>query len=624
MRKRAIILSFIICLPLPVAAQETSPDEQTTITVLGSGMAETIQTTGQPLTIIGGDEIARVQGGDIVRVLERAPGVAISRNGGPGAFTGVRLRGAEAEQLLVLIDGVRVADPASPAGGYDFANLLPASLGKIELLRGSNGTIWGSQALGGVLAAWTRFEPGLRASAEYGSRDTLYTTASAALEQGALELAADGAWYRTDGFSAAAAGSEPDGFRQWQAGGAGTLALAPGLGLRARVRYADSRLDIDGFPAPAFTLADTAEYQETRQLSALGGVEYRHGPLQLAGDWSAAATERDSFDPAAGASPIFSTRGHSDRLDLRGSWQVQAITLWFGGESEWTWYTATPTTRERARMAGGYAQLGYTAGPLSLNAGARVTGHSRFGSATTFGADASWRLGHGWRVRASFGEGFKAPTLFQLFSDFGNGALHPERSTSADIGIELNDRSARTYAAATLFRRDSERLIDFVSCLGTSTGLCAGRPNGTYANVGRARAQGGELEAGYRPSERLSARLAYSFVDARNRTPGSPQRGDRLARRPRHMLSIGGEWQPIEEGPRVGVDLRWVSGAFDDAANIVALKPYAVLDLTARWPVSEAVELYGRIENLWDERYQTAAGYASAPRGAFVGARMRL
>lgn len=623
MRKYLFFLLSNSFLCAPLAAQEQPRETQ--ITVVATGTRETIHTSGQPLTIIGRDEIEQVQGGDILRVLERAPGVTVSRNGGPGSFTGVRLRGAEAEQLLVLIDGVRVADPAAPAGGYDFGTLLPAAIGKIELLRGSNGTIWGSQAIGGVLAAWTRFNPGLEGSVEYGARDTLYTTANAGIEQGALELAADGAWYRTDGFSAAAAGSEPDGYRQWQTGARGRLAIAPGLRLRGGVRYADSRLEIDGFPAPAFTLADTDEYQEARQFSASGGLEYERGRLQLSGGWSASDTERDSFDPAIGTAPTYTTDGHSDRLDLRGAWRFGEATLWFGGESEWARFNSTSDAEQRARTSGAYAQFGTTmVEGVSLNAGARIADHSRFGSALTLGADASWSIGEGWRVRASFGEGFKTPTLFQLFSDYGNTALEPERSTSTDIGVELNDRNSSVHLAATLFRRDSEDLIDFVSCFGSTTGICADRPFGTYDNVGRVRAEGIELEGRRELTEALSARFAYSFVETENRTPGSPNRGNVLARRPRHALSLGGEWRVNEEGAALGADLRWVSASYDDAANLVRIPSHAVVDVTARWPVSDTVELFGRIENLWDEDYQTAAGYASPGRGAFVGARLRL
>jgi len=226
-------------------------------------------------------------------------------------------------------------------------------------------------------------------------------------------------------------------------------------------------------------------------------------------------------------------------------------------------------------------------------------------------------------VRASFGEGFKAPTLFQLYSDFGNLALRPERSTSFDLGIERSDRNYAPYLAATVFRRDSEGLIDFVSCFGTTTGICSNRPFGTYDNVGRARAQGIELEGRYALGD-LLLRSAYSYVDTEDRTPGAADRGHQLARRPRHALSFGGDWQTAHDGPTLGADLRWVSKSFDDADNTVALRAYAVLDLTARWPLGDRIELYSRVENLWNERYQTAAGYASPPRGAFVGARLRL
>lgn len=616
-----LLSSSFLC--VPAAAQVQSGDAQ--ITVLATGTRETLQTSGQPLTIIDRGEIEQVQGGDILRVLERAPGVTASRNGGPGSFTGVRLRGAEAEQLLVLIDGVRVADPAAPGGGYDFGTLLPGAIDKIELLRGSNGTIWGSQAIGGVLAAWTGFDPGFRASAEYGARDTLYTTASMAAKRGELELAADGAWYRSEGFSAAAAGSEPDGYRQWQAGGRGRLALTPGLRLRGGVRYVDGQLEIDGFPAPAYTLADTGDYQATRQLSAYGGLDYELGGLQLTGGWSAADTERDSFDAEAGLAPTYTTDGHSDRVDMRGAWRLGGATLWFGGESEWSRFSSTFDDEQRARTAGAYTQIGATVlDRLSLNAGARIADHSRFGSALTIGADASWSIGGGWRLRASFGEGFKAPTLFQLFSDYGNAALEPERSTSSDLGVELNDRNSPHHLAATVFRRDSEDLIDFVSCFGSTVGICADRPFGSYDNLGRVRAQGIELEGRREFGGTFSARFAYSFVDTENRTPGSPNRGNVLARRPRHALSLGGEWLLNEEGAAVGADLRWVSASYDDAANLVRMPSHAVFDLTARWPVSERIELFGRIENLWDEDYQTAAGYASPGRGAFVGAKLRL
>ncbi len=589
------------------------------ITVVASGVDDRIDTTGQPISIIGRDEIEQVQGADLTRILQRSPGVTITRNGGVGNFTGVRIRGAEAEQLLVLVDGVRVADPASPGGGFDFGNLLPGAIDKIELLRGSNSVIWGSQAIGGVMAVTSRELNGVQGSFEYGARDTVYGNAAAGISSSVGAVTLNGGYFRTDGFSSAAVGTEPDGFRQWQFGGRGRLQITDGLQAVAALRYADGTLDIDGFPPPDYSFNDTAEFQETHEISGMAGVKYQSGSLDLLATYSLSETERDLFDPDFGpdfgSDPGYSTNGHSERAELRGNWELaEPLALRFGAEREWSRFSSTFDTEKRAAITGVYSQLGFEADRLVVNAGARLDDHSRFGSAVTFGADAAYQVANGWSVRASVGEGFKAPTLFQLFSDYGNQALEPERSTSADFGVTYGDRNLDTYFAASIFRRDSENLIGFVNL--------PDPPYGIYQNTGLARAQGVEVEGGYGLSDTLSARLAYSFVDSEDRSPGSANQGNELARRPRHAATLSGDWTPGKF--RFGGDVRIVSDSFDNAANTVRLDGYAVLDLRASWQVSDAFELFGRVENVWDEQYQTAAGYGTAGRGVFVGVRAAM
>jgi vitamin B12 transporter len=471
----------------------------------------------------------------------------------------------------------------------------------------------------------TRAASRLAASAEYGARNTAFAALSGGLAGDTGFLGGSASRFSSDGVSSAANGSEADGFGQWAANGQGRLYLSDDFELFVRGRFAGGRAEIDGFPAPAFTLADTAEYQQTRQRSGAAGAVYDSGALFLSASYSLADTERETYDsPSAGAAN-YTTDGHSERLQLTGEWRpIGPLLVDFGGSWEWTRFATLFDAPRQTHSAGAYAQLGIEHGPLSAHAGLRQDDHARFGGATSFGADASYEVAPDVRLRVSLGEGFKAPTLFQLYSDYGNAALAPERSSSTDLGLAWHDRGTFPYAGVTLFRRESDNLIGFVSCFGSSGGICAGRPYGTYDNIGRVRAQGIELEAGHRLAAGLSARLAYSFVDSVDRTPGSAQRGNLLARRPRHALTLGGEWETASGGPVLGADLRWVSHAFDDDAGSVRLPAYATLDLTARWPVSERIELYGRIENLWDEDYQTAAGYASPGRGAFFGARVRL
>lgn len=587
----------------------------TYITVVASGVSERLSETGQPVTIIDRAEIDQVQGADLTRVLQRTPGVTITRNGGVGNFTGVRIRGAEAEQLLVVVDGAKLADPSSPGGGFDFGNLLSGGIGKIELLRGSNSVIWGSQAIGGVMAVTSAAPQGIEASAEYGSRDTLDLRAGAGLSGNAGALSLGGGYFRTDGFSSAEVGSEPDGFRQWQIGGRGRLKVTDELSIKANARYSDGRLEIDGFPAPDYTFADTAEYQETRSYSGAVGAEYRGDDLDLQANFSLSDIERVNFDPAFGSDPSFGYDGHGERADLRGKARVtDEFALRFGGEYEWSRFSGTFDAEQRANIGGAYTQLGFDSGNLAINAGVRLDDHSRFGSAVTFGADAAYQVANGWSVRASVGEGFKAPTLFQLFSDFGNQGLAPEQSTSVDLGVTYGDRNLDTYFAASIFRRDSENLIGFVNL--------PDPPYGIYQNTGLARAQGIEVEGGYGLSDTLSARLVYSFVDTEDRSAGSANQGNELARRPRHAATVSGDWTP--GNVRFGSDLRLVSRSFDNAGNTVRLGGYAVLDLRASWQATDAFELFGRIENVFDEQYQTAAGYGSAGRGVFVGVRAAM
>lgn len=596
-----------------------------TITVTGTPI-ET-EDTGQPVTIIESEEIEQIQGPDLARILRRAPGVTISRNGGVGSFTAVRVRGAEAEQLLVLIDGVRVNDPSSPAGGFDFGNLLPGTIDQIDLLRGSNSTVWGSDAIGGVLAVKTRSESGIEGSAEYGARDTFNANLAGSIEADEAFLSLAGGHYTSDGFSAAASGTEPDGFEQFVLTARGRVFLSQTTEIFASGRYAEGDLEIDGFPFPTFTLSDTPEFQETTQYSGAVGLLHDNGPLFVQAAYSFADTERANFNPAFGTAPGFVSEGHSDRVDVKGEYRVIGpLLVNFGADAEWTSLETNFTPKQDTRILGGYIQAGIEFGGLSGHLGVRQDDHRRFGGATSFGADISYEIAPDLRVKASVGEGFKAPSLFQLFSHFGNELLRPEQSTSFDLGLAYRDRSKPFYASATLFRRDSEDLIQFVSCFGVVGGICTGRPFGTYDNVAEARAQGLEIEGGVTLAEALQVRATYSYIDSEDRGTGN-----QLARRPRHAVNLSVDWDTAAGSgdllrPRFGGDVRMVSDAFDDAFNTVRLDGYAVVDLRAELPVvqlnrSHQLVLFARVENVFDADYQSAAGYAQAGRGAFAGAR---
>ena len=629
MFKHLLLLSAA-AVAAPLAAQEGDaadfpvidrPDSDV-ITVTATGLATDVRNTGQSVTVIGLDEIEAVQGADITRVLARAPGVSIARNGPLGSTTSLFVRGAASEQLLVLIDGVRAADQASPGGGFDFGTLLATNVSSIDLLRGANSTIWGADALGGVLDISTRGRGGIAASVEYGARDTLTASASGAVEGEGYFVGLSGSALRSDGFSAAASGTELDGLNQFGIGGSAFVDVTPNLEAFVNARYAEGTVDIDGFPAPNYVLADTLETQHTRQYSGAAGLNYYGQDLTLRASYSISDTERRNEDPGlpAAFNPTFTSDGHTDAINLRGEYRaIGGLTLAFGGEHQWSSYETSYDNRETVRITGGYLQAGWVMGGLAAHLGARVDDHELFGSEVSLGGDLSYALGGGWRVKASAGEGFKAPTLYQLYSDYGNEGLRPERSTSYDIGVEHGQRGGEGFHfALTGFRRDSEDLIGFASCFGSTNPLCATRPFGYYDNTARARAQGIEAEAGVRLTAGFSVGGLYSLVDTEDLSTGND-----LARRPRHSATVFADYA-APFGLKLGADLRVVGESFDNASNTVRLGGYEIVDVRAGFEVLDKIELFGRVENVFDADYQTAGGYGSPGRGAFVGLRGRM
>lgn len=635
----------------PALAHEAPFDDQS-ITVIGAPLA--LSETNASVSIIDKEEIDRAQNGAAADLIARLPGVHVTQNGALGGVASLRIRGAEDAQTLVVIDGVRVGDPSSPNGAFDFANLMLGSIDRIEVLRGANSLPWGSQAIGGVVSI-TSTDPDLasgtsgRIGAEYGARDTVRVNGqlrTAAL--GASQFGIGGGYVRTRGFSSAAAGTERDGYRQYSANLSNRTEIGSTLLFRAFGLYAASRVELDGFAPPAFTFSDTDEYQKTREHYAAASLEHRPGGSSRAGgfahrlQFAFADVNRDNFNPDLGKAPTFRARGRSERLsysidwglgDVFGSTAGDSLRLIAGAEREWTRaLTDDGFAPDRGQTAttGGWAML--AARPtdaFSLTFGVRRDDHRDFGGATSFAADIGQKLVDHVLVRASYREGFKAPTLFQLSDSvgaYGNPELLPERAKSYEVGVRLGD--AQRFVDVAWYRRDSRNLIDFVSCPPVPDPLpaiCASgnRPFGTYDNINRARAEGVEVEAGAKLGSSFAVRANYSLTVASDRTPGSPLEGNRLARRPRHLANAELAWTPggAVSGADLSVAVRYAGKSFDDRANNLRLSDYIVVDLRASYPLAAGIELFGRVENLFDETYQNVATYNTAGRSAYAGVR---
>jgi len=600
--------------------------------VVSAGAPQYANQIGQAFTVITRDEIERRQTVSISDLLATTPGVTVSRNGGVGTVTALRIRGAEGEQTLTIIDGVRVNDPSSPGGAFDFGNLLAGSIERIEVLRGPNSVPWGSQAIGGVVnittTAPTRGLQG-RASAEYGSHNSLFATAGVSGGSGPVTAALTGGYLRTDGISAAANGTEPDGYKQYGATGSVGIAFTDEIGLDLRAYYAHSRVDLDGFPPPNYSLGDDAEYSIAQEIYGYAGLHANvlDGRFRNRLAFTIADINRDNYDPAYGLAPSFFGRGRSERYEYQGDFKlVDQLRLVAGAEHEdSSYYDGSPT--HKSGITSFYGEAIVTPiRELTVTGGVRHDQNRDFGGHASFGANAALALDEGTTLRASYAEGFKAPTLYQRFSDYGTRRLQPETARSYDLGIEQKLLDGRAIAGVTWFHRDTTNQIDFRSCdpadVTNASSICFHRPYGTYDNIARTRAQGVEFELTLRPIDALTFTGNFSYIDSVNRSPGA-NFGKDLARRPKETVSVSADYR-LPFGLSVGGTLSHVGDSFDNAANTTRLDGYVLGGLRAEMPIGDHFVLYGRVDNLFDEKYQTVAGYGTYGRTAYGGIRVKL
>ncbi|WP_347304102.1 TonB-dependent receptor [Croceibacterium sp. TMG7-5b_MA50] len=596
----------------PAGAQERGGD----IIVTAIGAPQDASTTGQAVTVIDRDMIEQRQTIAISDLLATTPGVTVTRNGGLGTLTSLRIRGGEGDQTLVLIDGVRVNDPAAPGGGFDFASLLATNVERVEVLRGPNSVPWGSQAIGGVVNIMTKApSEGLQArgNVEYGSMDTLFASSGVSGSSGIVSGALTGGYLRTDGISAFDGGAERDGYRQYGASARGEVAFTPDLGLDLRGFWADSRTDLDGFPAPAFAFADTDEYSTAEELYGYAGL---HADI-LDGRWrntiafQIANVDRDNYDRDAGAEPLFLTRGRSERYTYKGDIDaMDRVRLIVGAEHEDTRFSDGVQGFSRGTTSVWAEAITTPLNPLTITGAIRHDDDDAFGGRTTFGANAALAVRAGTVLRGSYAEGFKAPTLYQLYAPFyGTASLRPETAESWDVGVEQRLLGDALLASATWFHRDTVNQIDFDPL------------TFTYSNIARTHANGLEIGLVARPVEGLTLAGSYSLIDTENRSVGFE--GNQLARRPRHSGSVSADYR-FAFGLSLGGTVQLVGDSFDNAANTARLDGYTLVAVRAEMPVAERWSIYGRVENAFDEEYQVVRGYGTIGRAVHGGVRLRF
>jgi vitamin B12 transporter len=579
------------------------------------------------------EALAPVFAADLLRL---APGVSVSVSGAQGAQTQLRIRGAEANHSLLFIDGIAFNDLA--AGNEPrFETLTAEGLGRIEVIRGPQSALWGSEALGGVVAVATADPLGetrATGAAEYGGDD--FARLSGAIVSGGERagLSATASFARSDGIDILGGGSgDRDGFDNFTASLKGVARPADDFEIGMVGRLARHDFQFDGTNA-FFQRADTAEASATETYAARGWAGYGHDP---ASPWAlkldAQYLDSENRNRNAGLRTNDSY-GRRTRFGIQGARRFSAgggrhelifaaerededfgtRDLLFGGSSD--------RDLERGRTAFVGEWRGVWSEVVVADLAVRHDDFSRFADETTVRANIVITLAPELALLAGYGEGIAQPTFVDLFgfgpgSGFiGNPGLKPERSSGFEGGIRWTGRAASLEAVA--FSNDlRDEIVEDFSLFPTYTVVNA---------AGTSRRRGLEISGDWRPMAGLSLGGSYSYLDTHERDGGDAE-ALREVRRPKHSGSIYGHWS--HGRLTLGASLAYVGSRKDRDFDLfpaprVTLRDYVLASARLAYRVSPALELFARIENGFDADYQDVVGYNTPGREAYAGLRLRL
>jgi vitamin B12 transporter len=638
---RAAII-FMLLISLQLQAEEALKLEDMLVTA-GLYPVST-RDVASSITVITRAEIEQKQASYLSDLLRDVPGFAVSQAGGPGTQTQIRVRGAEANHLLVLIDGVRANDPAlSDEFQYQFA--LTSNIERIEIIRGPQSATWGGDAVAGVINIIRSKDvesPYMRSHIEGGSFGTFNLAADGGYAGEVFHLTGGAAWLKTDGTNISRTGSEKDGSEN------ATINIAvksdPGdvISLRFSGQVVDSTNefdDIDFFVTGLPTDADRETESRQSFLSAEASTDPNDSPWSGTFSLNWMDSENDNFGDGLWTS---STSAQTLEYRLRGGVNLGqgAISnhrISFALESEDVDFSqrgeASPfgdPNQDQSYDVAGYA-LEYVGRPItgfSWTLSGRLDDYSDFGDAHTWQVAASYQLTDGLRIRGSMGTGSKAPTFterFGYFEDYfiGNPDLKPESSRSWEVGLDSTFDDGRYQFQLVWFDQDLRDEIDgFVFDLDTFLFTARNKTSDSQRKG---------LEAVFDAvvSEVFTLSASYTYTDATEEDAGGQSL--REVRRPKHMATVAANYGFADNRGNLNLNLNYSGTQLDlffspvtFASERVEMGAYTLLDLATSWKLTKTMELTGRVSNLLDEDYEEILGFARPGRAVFAGLRGRF
>lgn len=634
---RALAALLVALAPAAAGAETLLPE--TVVSAAREPLAG--ERVGSAVTVLTRRDLELRQGKQVVDILREVPGVAVNRSGSFGGQVDVRLRGAEARHTLVLVDGIKMND-AALGSTFDFAQLAADDIERIEILRGPQSSIYGSEAIGGVINIVTRRAArglSLTAFAEGGAFQTGSTGFGARFGNDWVRAAFGYTWFKTAGISSADrrnGNAEADGFRANTYHGSAIFTPVPFFELRLAGRYLHSRggLDAfqDGFTIPCLAngvciAVDDRSFYKAEHLfgKADAVLKLFEGRLVNRTGIAHGRVRNDSFGDAFAG--LFENRSTRRKIDNETTLRFETPSL-LAAEHRLTFLFEHE--RQAVSSISGFGQFSRAIAARSYvgeYSGAFldrvfVTGAVRFDDNDFFKDALIWRATFAYRHRetatrlhASVGTGVKNPDLFQLFGQFPgftpNPALRPENAFGWDIGVEQALLDGRLVLDVTYFNNRIKDLI--VASIQTATNV-----------AGTTRISGVEIAVKWKATDALELGGAYTLTDARQSNSHQP------VRRARHIGSVFATWTTDDKRGTVHVNARFNGPQRDTVfldnftSRQTELDGYVLVGITGSFKVTPNVEIYGRVENLLNQKYQEVFSFGAPGFGAFAGVRVRF
>ena len=579
------------------------------------------------VSVVTAEEIAARQERTFAEVLKNIPGLNVVQQGGPGAETSVFMRGTNSNHTKVLLDGIDVSDPSNANAAFDFGQLLTADIERVEVLRGPQSGLYGSDAIGGVINVITRSGSGpmkAAASVEGGSFNSFNQTAGLSGSQDALHYAANVAHLHSGAVPVTPLDLLGLGERRID-DSYDNLTVSTKLGLDVTqsfdlglvARYTSTHLHYTGEDYSTFPALPAAQQSESNTDQYYGRATAHLASLQGALNQTlGVAFMRNQTATLQPQTPETLNTGERVKVDWQAAVRLAGTETLLLGVEDARDEISQPLSAS-IRIDSGYAELQSQLGEHWFSAlNVRYDDNDRFGGKVTYRIAPAWvSTATGTKLKASIGSGFKAPTLSELFQDFApfffaNPNLRPESSVGYDAGVEQGLAGNRLRVGATYYHN---RIRDLITTDVTGT---------TWANVGRATTDGVESFIAWQPVGQLTLRVDYTYTQA---TDDVLQQ--ELLRRPRHKGTLNATWQATDAlllNVNVLALSGWVDGNRDFSIPRLDAPGYTTVNLAAAFDVTRALTVFGRVDNLFDRHYQNPVGFLQPALGVFAGIRAKL